>query len=151
MLQSEFERVMRATVHGMRTWKPNVELIERERRELNGLLTAYAPDAAIQTARQRVGAHMREFLFTDQQRAEVKDRLERAQAARGARLVRAAAENPFVGSIAVVSPDTVWSGDFNTLVRLCNFGVSRMRFQYEQRARGFGRTAIARKIAHEQP
>lgn len=87
-------------------------------------------------------------VLEEAQRANLMERLERAQAERGARLVRAAAEALLNAPAPIVSPDTTWSGDFGVLLDLCNLGVRRARYQYEQRARGYGRT---QRRVHEQP
>lgn len=99
----------------------------------------------------------RELALGDKARAELAARIERAQAARGARLVRAAGEAVPNAPAPAVSPDTVWSGDFGTLVNLVQYGLRRERNQFvisgcviesrhnvNLRARRTGRT-------HEQP
>lgn len=61
----------------------------------------------------------------EEQRRAVLERLERAQAARGAKLVRAAGETILNSDAPSITPDTVWTGDYQTLVEL--FQVSLFR------------------------
>lgn len=72
--------------------------------------------------------HSQEIL-DEEARAAFAARLERAQAARGAKLVRAAGEAVPNSPAPAITPDTVWSGDFGTLVEL--FRVSLYRVNTE--------------------
>jgi hypothetical protein len=57
-------------------------------------------------------------------------RLERAQAERGVPLVRAAGETAPNAPAPPVTADTVWSGDFGTLVQLVECGLRRTRTEF---------------------
>lgn len=64
--------------------------------------------------------------LSDDARAALMERVERAQAARGAQLVRAAAQRIPNAPAPAVGPDTVWSGDYETLVSLFQIGLYRV-------------------------
>lgn len=97
-----------------------------------------------------------EILDEEQRRAALA-RLERAQAARWVGAVRAAGEAVPVSAAPAITPDTVWSGDFDTLVELFHVSLYRVNVQAAyfggqpscggvarhalvQRARAWGRT-----------
>lgn len=65
--------------------------------------------------------------LSDDARAALAARLERAQAARGARLVRAAGEAVPNAAAPVVGPDMVWSGDPGVLIELFKISMYRLR------------------------
>lgn len=79
--------------------------------------------------REKVGS----ISLSDDARAALVAHVERAQAARWVGAVRAAGEQPSVAPAPTVTPDTVWSGNFNTLVTLVDLGIRRERFRHEQR------------------
>lgn len=78
--------------------------------------------AAAVMRREKLG----ELVLGDKARAALAARLERAQAARGAKLVRAAGEAIPCAGAPAVTPDTVWSGDYTTLVELVRIGLFRL-------------------------
>lgn len=78
--------------------------------------------AAAVMRREKIGA----ISLSDDARAALIARVERAQAARGARLARAAGEAVPNAPAPAVGPDTVWSGDYSTLVELFRIGLYRV-------------------------
>ena len=64
-----------------------------------------------------------------EQRRVMLARLERAQAARGAKLVRAAGEAVPNAAAPGITPDTAWTGDYDVLIRL--FEISQYRVSTE--------------------
>lgn len=65
-------------------------------------------------------------ILDEEQRREVLARLERAQAEHGAKLVRAAGEAVPNSDAPAITPDTVWSGDFDILVELFRISLHRV-------------------------
>jgi hypothetical protein len=86
--------------------------------------------AAVQEAfRNRTGPKIEiiDSVIDDDQRRETMLReLEYKRARRCAHLVRAAGEAIPLSDAPAVTPDTVWSGDFGTLVSLVKIGLYRM-------------------------
>lgn len=78
------------------------------------------------TATRKLTLQPSQEILDEEQRRAVMRRLERAQAARGAKLVRVAGEAIPCADAPAVTPDTVWSGDYITLVELVRIGLFRL-------------------------
>lgn len=78
--------------------------------------------AAAVMRRERIG----DISLSNDTCAALAARLERAQAARWVGAVRAAGEAVPVASAPAITPDTVWSGEFATLVELFKVSLYRV-------------------------
>jgi hypothetical protein len=109
------------------------EVVAEHRELMDDLALQGSLDALLAAHRRPMSVNLTlkasQEILDAEKRRDILARLERAQAEHGARLVRAAGEAVPNAAAPGITPDTVWSGDFDVLVEL--FKISQYRVNAE--------------------